>query len=243
MENLELVVPKDKTYSEKAIHIDHIKIWQDKAIPEGKYLKVPFSSISDNLPENWVIAALLSRVSSHTHLYVHKNSFDPSLDFWIRPNALVYTTNNIYFRQLHSIRPDLVQSFEESNSDMILSDVLFGHKNDFIHHRIHSTEIVPSTSIGIEACVCSKDDFALRKHLLSINDSTTVQCSNVERTLAQMMKDYSEKCIHCFRDSRNNYHLIVAFIDSIGILHKEKISQSTSYGLSKAMFEKLKNLS
>jgi hypothetical protein len=212
------------------------------SLSESEILALPFQKITKGLSSYLTIGALLKRQKTNLTLYIKNESLDDSQDLKIKPKARFYSDIPINSYQILNIREDLCVVHNVSDADALLVESSVANLDGYTTLNLHPSEIIPQISAGITAIICNTDDISTRQKVKILHDAECCSCSNVERTLANYLHDVNDKAIHCYIDKQKNFQLHIALIDSSGSLIKEKISQSTSYKLAEAMYQKIKKI-
>ena len=128
--------------------------------------------------------------------------------------------------QLKYIRPDIQVIQNHKEADLIVGheDVLY-LENDFLKFPIHPSEITPMAGSGVMACLVQKENFELRRKLISIHHPEVAQITNVERKISLLLGDI-ENGVNIHKDQNSFYHLNVAVWNQEN-LKRVKLSSST----------------
>ncbi len=216
---------------------------------------VSMSSLPLSINPDLAIAAVVKRSDPREMLIINPSSFDSTADCRLKQNANVGVFSSIIAEQLSYLRKDIniilkneedVETIEGFDavlcSNTKIQDLLPMPSYEIVN--FHVSEIVPSTSQGIIAIICRKEDIELRKILLQFHDEETTACSNVERKILKQMEDRRMLLnVHCTKDLNGNYQVHAACKPGKkAALIKLRKSQSTIFGLAESVAQELKTL-
>jgi len=184
------------------------------------------------------IAALSKRNEARVSIFVRQTSLTGPGAFGFAKNSKVYSDFPFYLTQLKAIRPDIqtIQNPEEA-------DLIVGHfepeiiKRDFSKFYIHPAEITPLPGAGVMACLVRKENFELRKKLISLHHPRVAQLTNIERKISHHLGK-EEHGVNIYTDQNSYFHLNMAIMNQRE-LNRVKLSSSTLINLEK---EALKSL-
>jgi hydroxymethylbilane synthase len=224
-----------------------------KAVTEGKIATfvTALEAVPTTLPLGLVIAALAERTETRYSLLTA--SMDV-LTFDTTKTAKVLTLSGINQAQMQYLQPN----FEVIKAEMSLQQGLEAvHSGEFDALVLSQTELnaanltaaeshiqpfsvrefIPKAGHNIPCFVAAEDDLPTRRLLQTAHHSSVSAVTNIERTVQKLLKDH-EVCAYCERDRMGNYHLwAAALIDNV--LHRTRLSQSTSFGMAEKAVEQL----
>ncbi len=210
-------------------------------------------------PDGLALAALLHRADPADWLIVNKSSMDEDLDLSLKVNPVIGTSSARRKAQIMGFRPDAVikdirgnvptrlQKLQDGQFDGILLAAagLTRLELDLSHFHVvkfNPREFVPAPGQGVVAIQCRAEDVSVRRLLKQLHQSAVGRCSNVERSVLQMMDGGCQLPlgVHCQRDINNSYHVYAAYAHSWdSSLKFAKVSSSTTDGLAQQVFDQL----
>jgi porphobilinogen deaminase len=224
-----------------------------QAVVEGKVaaFSCTLDTISTNLPTGLVITALSARLDANT-CFVTLN--EGGLVFDKAKKVKVLVLSDINRAQMQYLEPDFEvtvtdlspnESIEAVRSGaydaVVLSQTqlnLSALKSDKWQIQMFSVrEFIPSAGQSVACFVVAEDDLPTRRLLKEIHHPSVSAVTNIERTVQKMLKDHAVSA-YCERDRMGNYHLGAAALVA-GILHKTRLSQSTTFGMAEKVCEQL----
>ncbi len=155
-------------------------------------------------PDGLVIAALSERADASELLLIHSSAFDPQEKWGLKRNAVVGTSSSRRKAQLLHHRADVelkdirgnvptrIKKLREGDFDAILIakagvDRLALDVSDLHPQVLSPQEFVPAPAQGVLAIQCRADDAELIALLHKINDASTAELVNIERTVLHQM--------------------------------------------------------
>lgn len=185
-----------------------------------------------------VIAALSERIDPRVCFFIRPTSLTGPGAFGFVKNAKVFSEFPFYLSQLKDIRSDIqtIQNHEEA-------DLIIGHfesekmKGDYSKFFIHPAEITPLPGSGVIACLVQKENFDLRKKLISLHHLKVAQLTNIERKISHHLGK-EEHGVNIYTDQNSYFHLNMAVMNQ-GELKRVKLSSSTLINLEKEALKAL----
>lgn len=210
-------------------------------------------------PEGLVLAATSYREDARDTILINKDAIDESKDLKLKAEAIVGTSSVRRKSQLVDLKSDItikdirgnvptrIQKLRDGDFDaIILASAgltrLELDLDDLYRFDFHVREFVPAPAQGVLAFQCRVDDIAMRKTLMGIHHHDVAVCTNVERSVLQMMDGgcHVPLGVHCFKDQAGNYQVHAAYSKSIDQpLTRFNYSQSTTNGLADLIYKKL----
>lgn len=114
--------------------------------------------------------------------------------------------------------------------------------NEYIVKYLHPREFVPAPGQGVIAYQCRTQDLETRRIVKQIHHPEVSVCTNVERTVLQMMDGgcHVPLGVHCYMDETKNFHAIAAFAKNENVEVKTaQLSQSTTSNMAEIIYNEL----
>jgi porphobilinogen deaminase len=226
-----------------------------QAVLEGKIaaFACPLHQAPMALPLGLVITALTRRDDARNLLFSLDQ--DEALSASTKPRK-VLTISDISRAQMQYLYPeDIVEKQDFSPDESVEAlksgsyDAVVLCQSDanpavFINtvHKYQAQsfsvrEFIPQAGQGTACFITAEDDLPTRRLLQTAHHSAVSAVTNIERTVQKLLPDH-EVCAYCERDRMGNYHLwTAALIDNV--LHRTRLSQSTSFGMAEKAVEQL----
>ena len=115
--------------------------------------------------------------------------------------------------------------------------------SDMVVVRPNPREFVPAPGQGVMAIQTREDAKGLRKQLVPLHHVTVGECTNVERTVLNMMEGGCSMPlgVYCEQDQLGNYHVWAAYAkDAASPVTRVQVSRSTRAGLPEEIVARLR---
>ncbi|NJC26937.1 hydroxymethylbilane synthase [Neolewinella antarctica] len=209
--------------------------------------------------EGLTFAALSYRASVNDVILIHKERAVAGKPFQLADGATIGTSSNRRKAQLVDLHPGLVPVDIRGNVPTRLNKARTGEMDavmlaaaglerleldlsDLVVVRPSPREFVPAPGQGVMAIQTRKDDLETRKKLAPLHNVTVGECTNVERTVLNMMDGGCSLPlgVYCEQDQLGNYHVWAAYASAADApVKRVQISRSTRAGLPEAIVESL----
>ncbi len=212
-----------------------------------------------NQPEGLVLAALSYRASVEDVILVHADRAVPGRPFQLGAGATIGTSSNRRKALLHDLHPGLLPVAIRGNVPTRMKKALSGELDAVVLAaaglerleldlsgltvvRPSPREFVPAPGQGVMAMQTRESDIAMRKKLSLLHHPVVGECTNVERTVLNLMQGGCSMPlgVYCEKDQLGNYHVWAAYASAADApLHRVQVSQSTRAGLPEAVVARL----
>lgn len=210
--------------------------------------------------EGLTFAALSYRASVNDLIIVNKSKAAPGKPFQLPDGATVGTSSNRRKAQLRDLHPGLVPVDIRGNVPTRLEKARTGEMDavvlaaaglerleldlsDMVVIRPNPREFVPAPGQGVMALQTRQDAMEIRKQLAPLHHVTVGECTNVERTVLNMLEGGCSLPlgVYCEQDQLGNYHVWAAYADAPDApVKRVQISRSTRAGLPEAVIAALR---
>jgi len=214
-------------------------------------------------PEGLRIAATSYRENPSDTLLIQEPYFDPTASLRLKEGTVVGTSSARRKAQLKDLNPSIstldirgnvptrIQKLRDGNFGAIVLATAGLNRlqvdvSDLKVVELHPREFVPAPAQGVLAYQIRVDDMQMRRIIAEIGNREVAYCTNIERRVLQMMDGgcHLPLGVYCEQDQMGNYHTWSAMAHEVeGPVHRFKLSQSTSAGLSEAIFNGLQAIS
>ena len=210
-------------------------------------------------PEGLVLAALSYRASVEDVILVHEDRAVAGKPFSLADGATIGTSSNRRKAILYDLHPGLVPIDIRGNVPTRMKKAVTGELDAVVLaaaglerlgldlkglHVIHPSprEFVPAPGQGVMAVQCREENIELRKRLSLLHHPVVGECTNVERSVLQLMEGGCSMPlgVYCEQDQAGNYHVWAAYAPTArDPLVRAQVSQSTRAGLPERVVEQL----
>ena len=204
-------------------------------------------------------AALSYRASVNDVIVIHKDRAVAGKPFKLADGATIGTSSNRRKAQLRDLHPGIVPVDIRGNVPTRLNKARTGELDavmlaaaglerleldlsDMVVVRPSPREFVPAPGQGVMAIQTRKDAIDIRKQLAPLHNVTVGECTNVERTVLNMMEGGCSMPlgVYCEQDQLGNYHVWAAYAkDEVSPVKRVQLSRSTHAGLADAVVSAL----
>ena len=211
-------------------------------------------------PEGLTLAALSYRASVNDVIIIHKSKAVEGKPFQLADGATIGTSSNRRKAQLRELHPGLVPVDIRGNVPTRLEKARTGEldavmlaaaglerleldMSDMVVVYPSPREFVPAPGQGVMAIQTRKDAMDIRKKLAPLHHVDVGECTNVERTVLNMMEGGCSMPlgVYCEKDQLGNYRVWAAFAaDEHSEVKRVQLSLSTRAGLAEAVVSQLK---
>ncbi len=213
-------------------------------------LLLPLKSLSTKIKEEISIATLSVRERAAYKFFLDKKhgsiaAINQQKDLKIAvPNEAVLAQLNELFPQ-HNYTLNKA-AFEALNLEGDIDGFIFSE--DEIDHLqaaeklvfdFSTSELIPLAGSGVYAGLCLKNNRALRKKLLLLNNRNTSQCTNVERSI--MKEKFDSLSVFCQKNMLGIFELKACYTHKEKGFIRQQLSQNTYIGLADRMIELLRS--
>ena len=262
----ELVIIKTKGDQIQHLSFDKIegKGFFTKEIEDAllaKDIHVAVHSLKDlptSMQEGLVIAGLSSRADPRDMLIMHPDAHDTAGTVRLKKGSKVGTSSVRRKSQLKALDssvdlvdirgnvPTRIRKIIEGDVDAVILacagvDRLDIDLSKFKVIRFQPEEFVPAPAQGVIGYQCRRDDKASRLIINEIHDRSVSACTNVERGVLHLMDGgcHLPLGVHCSMDTARYYHVRAALGLDDGSVKYIAHSQSTTAGMSDAVYKYL----
>jgi hydroxymethylbilane synthase len=217
------------------------------------------ADLPSEIPDDIVIAGLLHRSDPSAHLYIAPDTYDESQDLRLKDQFTTGVSSSILGAQLKAIKPGI--KLQNTGSGTLLKALKDGTVQavaaysvdgelikkefpDFKVVRLNPKEVIPRPGEGVIACVCLRDNIAMRKIIKIKHRPEVSRCTNVERKTLKLsaQKAITEISVYCISDQNGYLHVWAAtLIPETGVFKSVFLSQSSSVNLPENILSKLLN--
>jgi len=210
--------------------------------------------------EGLTFAALSYRASVNDVILFKKDKAVPGQPFQLPAGATIGTSSNRRKAQLKDLHPGLVPVDIRGNVPTRLNKARTGEVDavmlaaaglerleldlsDMAVIRPSPREFVPAPGQGVMAIQTRKDAMETRRALAPLHNLTVGECTNVERTVLNMMEGGCSMPlgVYCEQDQMGNYHVWAAYApDADSAVKRVQLSRSTRAGLPEAVVAALR---
>jgi hydroxymethylbilane synthase len=213
-----------------------------------------------NHPEGLVLAALSYRASVEDTILIHKDRLTVGKPFRLADGATIGTSSNRRKAILHDLHPGLVAVPIRGNLPTRLKKVQTGELDaivlaaaglerlqidlsDLEVIRPSPREFVPAPGQAVMAVQTREDDIEMRKKLSLLHHPIVGECSNVERTVLNLMEGGCSMPLGVYCEKNDmGYHVWAAYAPTPEEpLRRVQVSQSTRAGLPETIVDRLLN--
>ena len=212
-------------------------------------------------PEGLRIAATSYREDPSDTLLIKNEFFDPSANLRLKANSVVGTSSARRKAQLKDLNPSIttrdirgnvptrINKLREGAFDAIVLATAGLNRlqldvSDLTVVPLHPREFVPAPAQGVLAYQTRNDDMHMRRIIGDIGNRDVAYCTNIERKVLQMMDGgcHLPLGVYCEQDQMGNYHTWAPMARDVeGPVKRCKISQSTSAGLAREIYDNLQS--
>ena len=209
--------------------------------------------------EGLTFAAVSYRASVNDVIIINKRKAAAGMPFKLADGATIGTSSNRRKAQLKDLHPGLVPVDIRGNVPTRLEKARTGELDavmlaaaglerleldlsDMVVVRPSPREFVPAPGQGVMAIQTCIDAMDVRKQLVPLHNVSVGECTNVERTVLNMMQGGCSMPlgVYCEQDQLGNYHVWAAYaVDADSPVKRVQISRSTRAGLAEAVVEAL----
>ena len=211
-------------------------------------------------PEGLTLAALSYRADVRDLIIIHKDKAVPGQTFQLADGATIGTSSNRRKAQLKELHPGIVPVDIRGNVPTRLEKARSGELDavmlaaaglerleidlsDMVVVSPSPREFVPAPGQGVMAIQTRKDAMDIRKQLIPLHNVTVGECTNVERTVLNMMEGGCSMPlgVYCEQDQMGNYRTWAAYAETVaGPVKRVQLSLGTRIGLAERIVEELR---
>jgi hydroxymethylbilane synthase len=211
-------------------------------------------------PEDLTLAALSYRASVNDVIIIHKDKAVEGKPFKLADGATIGTSSNRRKAQLRELHPGLVPVDIRGNVPTRLNKARTGEVDavmlaaaglerleldlsDMVVVTPSPREFVPAPGQGVMAIQTRKTAIDIRKQLAPLHHLEVGECTNVERTVLNMMEGGCSMPlgVYCEKDQLGNYRVWAAYAENEhGPVKRVQLALSTRAGLAKMVVEALR---
>jgi hydroxymethylbilane synthase len=211
-------------------------------------------------PDGLTLAALSYRATVNDVIIVNKSKATAGKPFQLADGATIGTSSNRRKAQLRELHPGLVPVDIRGNVPTRLNKARTGELDavmlaaaglerleldlsDMVVVYPSPREFVPAPGQGVMAIQTRKDAIDIRKQLAPLHHVDVGECTNVERTVLNMMQGGCSMPlgVYCEKDQLGNYRVWAAFAqDEHSEVKRVQLSLSTRAGLAEAVVIQLR---
>lgn len=211
-------------------------------------------------PEGLTLAALSYRATVNDVIIINKDKAVPGKPFQLADGATVGTSSARRKAQLLDLHPGLKPVDIRGNVPTRLEKARSGEMDavmlaaaglerleldlsDMVVIRPNPREFVPAPGQGVMAIQTRKDAMDVRKQLIPLHNVTVGECTNVERTILNLMEGGCSMPlgVYCEQDQLGNYHVWAALAETFNSpVRRVQLSRSTRAGLAEEVVAALR---
>lgn len=211
-------------------------------------------------PEGLTLAALSYRATVNDVIIINKDKAVPGKPFQLADGATVGTSSARRKAQLLDLHPGLKPVDIRGNVPTRLEKARSGEMDavmlaaaglerleldlsDMVVIRPNPREFVPAPGQGVMAIQTRKDAMDVRKQLIPLHNVTVGECTNVERTILNLMEGGCSMPlgVYCEQDQLGNYHVWAALAETFNSpVKRVQLSRSTRAGLAEEVVAALR---
>ena len=211
-------------------------------------------------PEGLTLAALSYRADVRDLIIIHKDRAVAGKPFQLADGATIGTSSNRRKAQLKELHPGVVPVDIRGNVPTRLAKARSGELDavmlaaaglerldldlsDMVVVRPSPREFVPAPGQGVMAVQTRIDALEIRKQLAPLHNVTVGECTNVERTVLNLMEGGCSMPlgVYCEQDQLGNYRAWAAYAEAVeGPVRRVQLSLGTRAGLAEAIVAQLK---